>query len=398
MNPDLAKLHRYPFERLAALKQGLEPPPELEHIALSIGEPRHEPPALVKAALTGALDTLGSYPVALGIAPLRETCAGWLERRYKLPAGRVDPERMVQPVNGTREGLFAFAQAVVDRSSAPLVAMPNPFYQIYEGAALLSGAEPYYVNADRNSGYAPDFASVPDSIWRRVELVYLCSPGNPTGQVLSPATHRWLIEQAHRYDFVIAADECYSELYLDEAAPPAGLLEQSTALGNTGHRRCVVFHSLSKRSSLPGLRSGFVAGDAKLLEGYFQYRTYEGCALPEHVQTASALAWQDETYVTTNRAQYREKFRAVLPILETTFTFPNPEGGFYVWLQTQSDDAAFAKALYRDLNITVLPGSFLGRLAHGANPGAGHVRIALVAPLDDCVDAATRISGWQARR
>lgn len=398
MNPRLERLQDYPFQRLNALKQGVVPNTDRPHVALSIGEPKHAPPAAVIAHLADKrrlTRDLAVYPATRGRDELREAIGAWLEKRF---ATSIDPDSEVLPVAGTREALFSFGQAIVGAKSKPLVMMPNPFYQIYEGAALLSGAEPYYVNADRNSGYTPDFESVPDSIWRRVELVYLCSPGNPTGQVLSPATHRWLIEQAHRYDFVIAADECYSELYLDEAAPPAGLLEQSTALGNTGHRRCVVFHSLSKRSSLPGLRSGFVAGDAKLLEGYFQYRTYEGCALPEHVQTASELAWQDETYVTTNRARYREKFRAVLPILETTFTFPNPEGGFYVWLQTQSDDAAFAKALYRDLNITVLPGSFLGRLAHGTNPGAGHVRIALVAPLDDCVDAAARISEWQARR
>ena len=240
MNPDLAKLHRYPFERLAALKQGLEPPLELEHIALSIGEPRHEPPALVKAALTGALDTLGSYPVALGIAPLRETCAGWLERRYKLPAGRVDPERMVQPVNGTREGLFAFAQAVVDRSSAPLVAMPNPFYQIYEGAALLAGAEPFFLNTPPETDFLPDLDAVPETVWKRCQLLYLCSPGNPTGAVMDETYLEQVIALADRYDFVIASDECYAEIYLDEERPPPGLLQVCERLGRTSFDRCVV--------------------------------------------------------------------------------------------------------------------------------------------------------------
>ncbi len=398
MNPRLTSLQDYPFQRLNALKQGLTPAQDRAHVALSIGEPQHAPPAAVVAHLADTerlTRDLAVYPATRGRDGLREAASAWLKRRFN---ASVDPDVEVLPVAGTREALFSFGQAVVGTKANPIVMMPNPFYQIYEGAALLSGAEPYYVNADLTNGYAPDFSSVPDAVWRRVELLYLCSPGNPTGHVLSSTTHRWLIEQAHRFDFVIAADECYSEIYLDETAPPTGLLEQSTALGNTNHQRCVVFHSLSKRSSLPGLRSGFVAGDASLLASYFQYRTYEGCALAEHVQTASELAWQDEAYVRTNRALYREKFRAVLPILESDFTFAEPTGGFYVWLRTPAGDVEFAAALFQDLNITVLPGSFLGRDAHGRNPGSGHVRIALVASLDECVDAAERICAWQAHR
>ncbi len=398
MNPRLTSLQDYPFQRLNALKQGLTPAQDRAHVALSIGEPQHAPPAAVVAHLADTerlTRDLAVYPATRGRDGLREAASAWLKRRFN---ASVDPDVEVLPVAGTREALFSFGQAVVGTKANPIVMMPNPFYQIYEGAALLSGAEPYYVNADLTNGYAPDFSSVPDDVWQRVELLYLCSPGNPTGHVLSPTTHRWLIEQAHRFDFVIAADECYSEIYLDETAPPTGLLEQSTALGNTNHQRCVVFHSLSKRSSLPGLRSGFVAGDASVLASYFQYRTYEGCALAEHVQTASELAWQDEAYVRTNRALYREKFRAVLPILESDFTFAEPTGGFYVWLRTPAGDVEFAAALFQDLNITVLPGSFLGRDAHGRNPGSGHVRIALVASLDECVDAAERIRTWQAHR
>ena len=397
MNPRLEELQDYPFQRLNALQQGITPDPTTSHIALSIGEPKHAPPVAVVEHLADVkmlARDLAKYPATRGREALRRAVSAWIERRF---SAKVDPESEVLPVAGTREALFSFGQAVVGSKTDPVVMMPNPFYQIYEGAALLSGATPYYVNSNPNAAYAPDFASVPDRIWSRVELLYLCSPGNPTGHVLSPATHRWLIEQAHRFDFVIASDECYSEIYLDESSPPTGLLEQSAACGNPEFARCIVFHSLSKRSSLPGLRSGFVAGDRAVLERYFQYRTYEGCALAEHVQTASELAWQDETYVRANRAQYREKFQAVLPILEREFTFSKPKGGFYVWLQTPCDDQTFARSLFEELNISVLPGSFLGRDTRDGNPGAGHVRIALVAPLADCVDAAGRISDWCAQ-
>ena len=390
MNPDLAKLHRYPFERLAALKQGLEPPPELEHIALSIGEPRHEPPALVKAALTGALDTLGSYPVALGIAPLRETCAGWLERRYKLPAGRVDPERMVQPVNGTREGLFAFAQAVVDRSSAPLVAMPNPFYQIYEGAALLAGAEPFFLNTPPETDFLPDLDAVPATVWKRCQLLYLCSPGNPTGAIMDETYLEQVIALADRYDFVIASDECYAEIYLDEERPPPGLLQVCERLGRTSFDRCVVFHSLSKRSNVPGLRSGFVAGDPHLMQANLAYRTYHGCAVPLHTQLASVAAWRDDEHVRRNRELYREKFARVLPILEPVLEVPQPRATFYLW-PSISDDEAFARDLYARYNVTVLPGSYLARDTPAGNPGRHRVRISLVASTEECVEAARRI-------
>ncbi|MCY4215106.1 MAG: succinyldiaminopimelate transaminase [Gammaproteobacteria bacterium] len=399
MNPRLDQLHDYPFQRLAALLDGVAPAAGQPHVSLSIGEPKHEPPAAVVEFLADRRclsEGLGTYPATRGIRELREVACTWLKRRF---GAELDPERGVLPVSGTREALFSFAQAAVGAKPNPVVVLPNPFYQIYEGAAILSGATPHYLNADAANGYQPDFESVPDAIWARTEVLYLCSPGNPTGKVVPAATQRWLIEQAHRFDFVIAADECYSEIYLDENRPPSGLLRESDALGNLGYARCIVFHSLSKRSSLPGLRSGFVAGDADLLERYHRHRTYQGAALPVHVQQASALAWQDEAHVCRNRALYRAKFEATLPLLNAAFDVAAPEGGFYFWLPTQEDDRQFARALHQDLNISVLPGSFLGRMTKAGNPGAHHVRIALVAPEAECVAAVKRLAIWaRARR
>ncbi len=398
MNPRLERLQPYPFERLRTLLAGANPPAGLKHIPLSIGEPRHAPPALVIEALTRSLDTLGSYPLVLGIPELREAIARWLERRFMLPAAAVNHETMVLPVNGTREGLFAFAQAVVDASRpAPSVLMPNPFYQIYEGAALLAGAEPVYLDCTAASGYLPDLDAVPQATWSRCQLLYLCSPGNPTGAVMPLAYLRQALEISARYGFVIAADECYSEVYADESRAPAGLLAAAYSMGNDRFERCVVFHSLSKRSSLPGLRSGFVAGDPDILEAFRLYRTYHGCAVPVHTQLASLAAWSDENHVIENRRLYREKFAAVLPRLQEVLEVERPDGAFYLWPRVD-DDEDFARGLFEAEHVTVLPGSYLGRGSASGNPGRGRVRISLVASPQDCIEAARRIARFAARR
>ena len=391
MNPRLGLLRPYPFERLRVLLAGAAPPAALPHIPLSIGEPKHAPPPFVGHALTEALGTLGTYPQALGIAELRASIARWLERRFRLPRGAVDAESMVLPVNGTREGLFAFAQAVVDASGArPAVLMPNPFYQIYEGAALLAGAEPVYLTCDAGNGYLPDLDAVPAATWARCQLLFLCSPGNPTGAVMPEAYLRRALELADRHGFLLAADECYSEIYADEAHPPSGLLQAAYAAGHTTFERCVVFHSLSKRSSVPGLRSGFVAGDAGVLAAFRLYRTYHGCAVPVHTQLASIPAWNDEAHVVENRRLYRAKFAAVVPMLREVLDAEAPEGAFYLWLPV-GDDEAFARGLFERQHVTVLPGSYLGREVEGCNPGRGRVRVSLVASVDDCVEAARRM-------
>ena len=393
MNPNLERLQPYPFEKLRALMSGVTPPAGLDHIPLSIGEPRHPTPAFVTEAVLAHLHGLSSYPLTRGSATLRQAIAGWLERRFGLGEGALDPERQVLPVNGTREALFAFAQAVVDAGRpGAAVLMPNPFYQIYEGAALLAGAEPVYLNCGDDG--LPDFDAIPAETWARCQLLYLCSPHNPTGAVVPEATLRKLMALADEHDFIIAADECYSEIYFDEDRPPVGLLEAAARAGRSDFRRCVVFHSLSKRSNAPGLRSGFVAGDAEVLQAFFAYRTYHGCAMPEHHQAASRLAWGDEDHVRQNRAEYRAKFDAVLEILSDVLEVQRPEAGFYLWPRTPGDDAKFARELYRQQNVTVLPGSFLSRTVNGENPGAGRVRMALVAPLDECVDAARRIRSF----
>ncbi len=391
MNPLLDTLQPYPFEKLSRLKSGIHPPDDLRHIALSIGEPKHPTPPFIGATLTAHLGALTQYPASKGLPELRQGIAQWLSHRFSLPAEAVDPERHVLPCNGTREALFAFAQAVVDPSQRALVLMPNPFYQIYEGAALLAGAQPYFLNTTPQSGFLPDFGNVPDEIWAQCQLLYLCSPGNPSGAVMPAEMHRQLIELAERFDFIIASDECYSELYQDESAPPPGLLQTAWNMGNTSFRRCVVFHSLSKRSNAPGLRSGFVAGDAAILSRFLLYRTYHGAALSVPVQQASLAAWQDEAHVIANRALYRQKFAAVAEILGATLPVTVPPAGFYLWPKVHGDDQEFARELYARKNVTVLPGSYLSRDYFGVNPGRGHVRMALVAPLVECVDAAHRI-------
>ncbi|MCG6936462.1 MAG: succinyldiaminopimelate transaminase [Proteobacteria bacterium] len=394
MNPDLDKLHAYPFERLAALKVGVQPPADRTPISLSIGEPRHSAPDFVLTAMRNALDGLSHYPLTRGEPALREVISQWLTRRFKLPAGSLDPERHVLPVSGTREALFAFAQAVVDRTPQPTVLMPNPFYQIYEGAALLAGAKPVYLNTLADNHFIPDFDAVPAAEWQRCQLLYLCSPGNPTGAVIDTPTLQRLIELAERHDFIIAADECYSEIYFDEQHPPTGLLQAAAAAGHDDYRRCVVFHSLSKRSNLPGLRSGFVAGDASIMQQFLKYRTYHGCAMPLHHQAASIAAWNDEQHVIANRDQYRAKFDAALEILSPVMAVEKPMAGFYLWPQTPEDDTRFARGLFADQNVTVLPGSYLSRTANSINPGQNRVRMALVASQDECADAARRITEY----
>ena len=399
MNPNLDRLQDYPFQRMAALKAGVQGNPDFDHVALSIGEPQHAPPDFVLNMLTNAeqlKQDLTAYPATRGEGFLREAIAAWIQRRY---AATADPERQILPVSGTREALFSIAQAVMSGDPNAIVIQPNPFYQIYEGAALLANAQPYYLACDQTSDYLPDFTRISEDVWRRCELLFLCSPGNPTGRNIDTPTLSWLLEQADRYDFVIAADECYSEIYLADPAP--GLLQVAAEQGRADFNRAVVFHSLSKRSNLPGLRSGFVAGDSEVLAKYFAYRTYQGCAMPLQHQRASAAAWHDEEHVNANRAAYRDKFAAVTPILESVAKLQQPEGGFYHWLPVPGDDQAFARDLFHDCNITVLPGSFLGRdpstldpAQTQGNPGAGHIRVAWVAQPKQCVAAAQRLAKW----
>ncbi|MDD5330872.1 MAG: succinyldiaminopimelate transaminase [Sulfuricella sp.] len=413
MNPNLDLLHPYPFQKLRDLFHGVTPNPDYGPINLSIGEPKHATPEFIRRALTDNLDGLANYPTTQGSPALRQAIGAWIERRYGIPP--LDPNTQILPVNGSREALFAFAQAVIDTSKPsplpcplppagegddvslrdsyikPIVICPNPFYQIYEGAALLAGATPYFLNTTAENGYTMDFSSVPEEIWRRTQLVYACSPGNPTGKVMDIAEWSHLFELSDRYGFTIAADECYSELYPEEHLPPLGALQVAHELGGEDYGRLVVFNSLSKRSNVPGMRSGFVAGCESILQKFQLYRTYHGCAMNPAVQAASAAAWNDEAHVLENRRLYREKFAAVTPLLQQVLKVEEPQASFYLWAQTPVSDTEFAKALYRDYNVTLLPGSFLAREAHGVNPGANFVRIALVAPLEQCVEAATRI-------
>jgi N-succinyldiaminopimelate aminotransferase len=390
LNPLLDRLQPYPFEKLRALLAGVTPA-AASPIRLSIGEPQHATPALIRDALIGHLDGLSTYPMTAGLEPLRETLAAWFRSRYRLP--RLDAATQVLPVTGTREALFAFAQAAIDATKPdPLVVSPNPFYQIYEGAALLAGARPVFLNQTRDAGFDLDFESLSPDEWRRTQLVYVCSPGNPTGRVLDRDAWRMLFAHADRYGFVIASDECYSEIYPDEAAPPLGGLEAAQSLGRDDFRSLVVFASLSKRSNAPGLRSGAVAGDAALLRRFLLYRTYHGCAMSPAVQHASIAAWRDEAHVRDNRALYREKFAAVVPMLQPALQAAAPDAGFYLWARVPGDDdAAFARELYARSNVLVLPGSYLARDAHGVNPGRGYVRMALVPDLQECRQAARRI-------
>lgn len=390
MNPNLDLLHPYPFQKLRDLFRGMTPNPDYSPINLSIGEPKHATPDFIRRTLAENLDGLANYPTTQGSDALRQAIGAWIERRYGIPP--LNPNTQVLPLNGSREGLFAFAQAVIDTSKPdPVIICPNPFYQIYEGAALLAGATPYFLNTTPENGYAMDFSSVPEEIWRRTQLVYACSPGNPTGKVMDIEEWSRLFDLSDKYGFTIASDECYSELYPDEHVPPLGALQVAHQLGGEDYGRLVVFNSLSKRSNVPGMRSGFVAGCESILEKFLLYRTYHGCAMNPAVQAASAAAWNDEAHVEENRRLYREKFTTVTPLLQQALKVEEPDASFYLWARTPVSDTEFAKALYRDYNVTLLPGSFLAREAHGANPGTDFVRIALVAPLAQCVEAVERI-------
>ena len=389
MNPNLNKLHPYPFQKLRELFRDLTPDAAQAPVNLSIGEPKHATPAFIKEALAANLGGLAHYPTTLGSAELRSAIAGWLQARYGIPAP--DIETGIIPVNGSREALFAFAQAVVDAARPhPVVISPNPFYQIYEGAALLAGAEPYLINTLPDNDFAMDYAGVPASVWQRTQLVYVCSPGNPTGKVMRLDDWREIFALSDQYGFVIASDECYSEIYFDESSKPLGALQAAHLLGRSDER-LVMFCSLSKRSNVPGMRSGFVAGDPRILEKFLLYRTYHGCAMSPAVQAASAAAWRDEAHVADNRRLYSEKFAQVTPMLQQVLDVQMPDAAFYLWARVGGLDTDYARRLYRECNVTVLPGSFLAREAHGVNPGAGFIRIALVASLDECLEAARRM-------
>lgn len=395
MNPRLEQLQAYPFERLRALTQDLTPAAQYSHISLGLGEPQHATPPLIQQALIDALDGLAHYPATAGLPALRQACAQWAGRRYQV---QLDPHTQILPVNGSREALFSLAQALVSplgSDERPVVVCPNPFYQIYEGAAILAGADLVFVNADPQRNHACDWSSVAPATWERVQLIYVCSPGNPTGAVLPLEQWQQLFELSDRHGFVIAADECYSEIYFGDT-PPLGALQAASQLGRGDFRNLIMLTSLSKRSSVPGLRSGFVAGDAQILRKFLLYRTYHGSAMSTVIQHASIAAWNDEVHVAENRRLYRDKFAAVTPVLQGVMPVQRPDAGFYLWAQVPPDccegsDTLFARELLSQYNVTVLPGSFLARPAHGVNPGAGRVRMALVAGLDECLQAAQRI-------
>ena len=390
MNPSLSALKPYPFERLRALLAHSQPNPQLALIGLQIGEPRHPAPAFIEQALIKHMRGLGHYPLTAGIPELRQSIAQWVTRRFKLPNDSINADTMILPVNGTREALFSFVQAVVDRSEPAAVLMPNPFYQIYEGAALLAGAEPVFLNTTAATQYLPDLESISAETWKRCQILFLCSPGNPTGAVMSLDYFKRALELADQYDFVIASDECYSDIYLNEENPPTGLIETAIACGRTDLSRCMAFYSLSKRSSVPGLRSGFVAGDPKLIKPFLLYRTYHGCAMPPPTQQASLLAWNDESHVSENRKLYQAKFAAMIPILQPVLNISAPDAGFYLWPYV-GDDEHFTRELYEQSSVMVLPGRYLSRQTHQGDPGKGHVRLSLTASIDECRLAAERI-------
>ena len=392
MNPALNDLQPYPFERLRDLLSGCQPPADLAPISLSIGEPKHAPPECVLKALEANLLGVNRYPITMGSLELRDAIARWLQTRYSLAPGGIDPATQILSVNGTREGIFAFTQSHIDPTCAPLVVCCNPFYQIYEGAALLAGAEPWYLDCLAENNFVPDLDSVPAAVWQRCQLLHLCSPGNPTGAVMSIKAMQRAIELAHTYDFTIVSDECYAEVYLDEMQPPPGLLQAATEAGHHDFKRCLVFHSLSKRSNLPGLRSGFVAGDRSLIETFMRYRTYHGCAMSPLVQAASIAAWNDEEHVIQNRQLYRDKFAAVTQILAPALEFPKPEASFYLWPKTPIDDVTFSRSLFNAQHITVLPGQYMSRISNASNPGENRIRLALVADITECIQAAERIA------
>ncbi|MCO6435423.1 succinyldiaminopimelate transaminase [Nitrosomonas nitrosa] len=391
MNPTLNKLQPYPFQKLSKLLEGITPNPSLSSIHLHIGEPKHPTPDFIRQELVNNLDGLAHYPTTLGARWLRVGIADWLMRRYRLTT--IDPDTQVMPVNGSREALFSFAQAVIDAHSAesPVVVCTNPFYQIYEGAALLAGAIPFFLNTLVQNNFALELTQLGEEIWARTQLVYVCSPNNPTGRVMTLDEWQQLFALSDRHGFVVASDECYSEIYFDEDHPPLGALEAAHQLGRNGFPRLVVFSSLSKRSNVPGMRSGFVAGDEAILKKFLLYRTYHGSAMNPAVQAASKIAWGDERHVIENRRLYREKFDKAISALSGCLDVSMPDATFYLWARTPISDVEFTQKLYRDYNVNVLPGSYLGREAHSVNPGENFVRIALVASLEECLDAMERI-------
>jgi N-succinyldiaminopimelate aminotransferase len=389
MNPDLQRLQPYPFQKLAALFREVQPNAAYRAISLSIGEPKHATPQFIRDALATNLAGLANYPTTAGSDALRSAISGWLAARYDIPVPDINTQ--VLPVNGSREALFSFAQAVIDRSrNDPVVVCPNPFYQIYEGAAYLAGATPRFLNTLPEDDFALNLEQLPVEVWQRTQLVYLCSPGNPNGHVMPLPEWKALLEMSDRYGFVIASDECYSEIYFD--SPPLGALQAARQLGRNEYRNLVVFSSLSKRSNVPGMRSGFVAGDAKVIESFMLYRTYHGSAMNPAIQAASIAAWKDEAHVSENRRLYTEKINKVAEILKPCLPVVLPEAGFYLWIRTPISDTAFAQDLYRDYNVSVLPGSYLARTAQGVNPGENFVRLALVARVDETLEAAQRIA------
>lgn len=393
MNPRLDTLQPYPFEKLRALLAQSNPAASgLRPINLSIGEPKHPAPQCVKSAIIDGLDGLSVYPPTKGEPKLRQAISQWIGNRYAIPCP--DPETQILPVLGSREALFAFGQVILDSAKQGLVVCPNPFYQIYEGATLLGGATPFYVNSDPAKNFRCDWTTVPAHIWARTQLLFVCSPGNPAGNVMPLADWKILFELSDKYGFVIASDECYSEIYLDENSPPLGGMQAAHQLGRTDFRNLMSFSSLSKRSNVPGMRSGFVAGDAKLIAKFLLYRTYHGSALSPVVSAASIAAWSDETHVVENRAQYRAKFDAVLPILQPILEVERPDASFYLWAGTPGPDDVFVRDLLTHANVTLLPGSYVGRLVEDINPGLNRIRIALVAPLADCVEGAHRIADF----
>jgi N-succinyldiaminopimelate aminotransferase len=397
MNPNLDKLQTYPFEKLRDLFAGTTAPTDLPEIKLHIGEPQHPTPQLIKDKLVASLGGLANYPTTNGSDDLRQAVAEWIARRYGIPAP--DSVTQILPVNGSREALFAIAQAVIAsrKHEQPVVISPNPFYQIYEGAALLAGARPYFLNNTPANDFRMDWSRVPEEVWQQCQLVYVCSPGNPTGKVMPLDDWKTLFELSDRHGFVIAADECYSEIYFDEANPPLGGLQAARQLGRDSYKNLVMFSSLSKRSNVPGMRSGFIAGDAEILKKFWLYRTYQGCAMPPPVQAASATAWRDEAHVRDNRRLYVEKFEQVTPLVSRHLRTAKPDAGFYLWADvspTGRSDTEFARELRRQYNVSVLPGSFLAREAGGENPGRDFVRIALVAGVEECLEAARRIAAF----
>lgn len=390
MNSELSQLQPYPFEKLAALKKGVTPI-EIPHIAFSIGEPKHKSPEFVAQTLVSNIEGLAKYPTTKGIPELREAISRWCCARFKIASSDLSADENVVPVNGTREAIFAFIQAAVTRKEGALIVCPNPFYQIYEGAAYLAGAQPYYLNCTEDNKFIPDYDAVSSEVWESCQVLFVCSPSNPTGAVTDYETLKKLINLADKYDFTLVSDECYSEIYFDESNPPMGLLQACALMGRTDFKRCIVMHSLSKRSNLPGLRSGFVAGDASLLAPFLQYRTYHGCAMPVQHQLASIAAWDDESHVLQNREIYREKFDKVIAILKPVLDVKQPDASFYLWAKTPINDELFAQKLFEEQNLTLLPGSYLSREIEGVMPGENYVRMALVATLDECLEGAKRI-------